>query len=233
MSNVVHGRDVSVEALINGDYIAIGCAVSCSFEFENEIIGKTDRNAGLNRKKRVRISDTRGSVQGLTTIESSATRLTSFHFLQEAVRRSENDMRFVFIDEANNTRYVQSLFLVKALSLTGDVSAFSEFDLQLEGTGGITIGTVDPVPDIICPELFSDTWTMAEGENSISGLGQEGRSFAGNEIIEVDVEGTQYDYSSIAPGNREYSYDGTNISFEIAAPEFGQKVFVVWKAFES
>lgn len=233
MSSAVHGKNVSVEALIDGDYIAVGCAVSFSYEFENEIIGKTDRNAGLNRKKRVRISDSRGSVQGVTTINNSATRLTSFYFLQEAVRRAEQDMRFVFTDQANNTRYVQGLFLVRSLGFSGETSSFSEFDLQLEGTGDITIGTVEPPAESICPELFSDTWVLAEGETSISGLGQEGRSFAGNEIIEVDREGLQYDYKEGSPGNREFSYDGTNISFEIAGNEFSEKVFVIWKAFES
>lgn len=233
MSNVILGKDVNVEALIDGDYIVIGCAVSCSFEFENELIGKTDVNAGLNRKKRVRISDSRGSVQGLTTLNSSSTRLTAFHFLQEAIRRSEQTMRFVFMDTAGDTRYVGGLFLVKSLALSSETSGFSEFDLQLEGTGDITVGVVDPPPEVFCPELFSDTWVLAEGETSINGIGQEGRSFADNEIIEVDREGTQYDYTTSAPGNREYGYNGTDISFEITGNEFSEKVFVIWKAFES
>lgn len=233
MSYIVQGRNVNVEALINDVWIVIGCAYACSFEFENELIGKTDVNAGLFRKKRVRISDTRGSVQGLTTLENSATRLTAFHFLQEAVRRTENDMRFVFEDDGGNTRYIQALFLVRSLQLTGDTSGFSEFDLQLEGTGNISIGTVDPVPDVQCPELFSDTWEMAEGETSVSGPGLSGRSFTGADVLEVDREGTQYDYSATAPGNREYGYDGTEVSFENGAVEGGERVFVVWKAFES
>lgn len=232
---IVLGRDVNVEALVNGTYITIGCAVSCSFEFENEIIGKTDVNAGLFRKKRVRISDSRGSVQGLTMINNTTTRLSAFYFLQEAVRRSEQTMRFVFVDQAGDTRYISGLFLVRALSLSGDQSGFSEFDLQLEGTGNITIGTVDsPGADsgLGCPDIDSDTWVMDESENSISGVGQEGKAFAGKEILEVDVEGTQYDYTDGSPGNREYAYDGTDISFETAAPEGGQRVFVIWKTFE-
>lgn len=232
---IVHGKDVNVEALVNGNYITIGCAVSCSFEFENELIGRTNVNAGLFRKKRVRMSDSRGSVQGITMINNTAIRLSAFYFLQEAVRRSEQTMRFVFVDEAGDTRHLAGLFLVRALSLTGDQSAgFSEFDLQLEGTGNMTIGTVDsPGGDsgATCPDLDSDTWVMAEGENSISGLGQEGKSFAGAQILEVDVEGTQYDYTDGAPGNREYAYNGSEISFEIDAPEGGQRVFVIWKTF--
>lgn len=234
MSNVITGSNVSAEALVDGSYYVIGCAVSCSFEFENELIGKTDVNAGLFRKKRVRISDSRGSVQGLTTIENTSTRLTIFHFLQEAIRRSEQTMRFVFTDDkTGNTRYIGGLFLVRTVGLTAETTGFSEFDLALEGTGNITIGTLEPPPEIFCPELFSDTWVLGEGETSINGVGQEGRSFAGNQILEVDREGTQFDYKDGAPGNREYAYDGTDISFEIAGNEFQERVFVVWKAFES
>lgn len=231
MNEVVHGKDVNVEARINGDYIAIGCAFSCSFEFENELIGKTDVNAGLSRKKRVRISDCRGSVQGVTTLNNSATRLTAFYFLQEAIRRTEQDLRFVFVDEIGNTRYIQCMFLVKTHQLTAESSGFSEFDLQLEGTGTPTIGTVELI-ETICPELFSDTWETTESEFSISGLGQEGRSFAGGDILEVDREGLQYDFTAGSPGNREFNYNGTEITFENAF-EAGERVLVVWKAFES
>lgn len=233
MSNVVHGKNVSMEAMVDGEYIAIGCAVSCSFELENELIGKTDVNAGLNRKKRVRLGDSRGSVQGLTTINSSPNRLTPFHFLQEAIRRSEQDIRFVFQDEAGDTRYIQGLFLVRAMNFTGEISSFSEFDLSLEGTGDITIGTVELPPDLICPILESDTWETEEGETSISGLGRQNKSFAGNEILEVDREGLQYDYKpGSSPGNREFGYNGTEIFFEVPFYE-GETVLVVWKQMES
>lgn len=214
--------------------MVIGCAVSCSFEFENELIGKTDVNAGLYKKKRVRISDNRGSVQGLTTLENSATKLSVLYFLQEAIVRAEQTLRFVFTDEGGLTKYITGTYLVRAVALTADVSAFAEFDLQLEGTGGVEIGTVDPPIDTLCPELQSDTWETTPGESSISGLGMEGKTYEGDEILVVFREGTQYDYTAGAPGNREYSYDGVNISFDPLNPfNPDEKVNVVWKAFES
>ena len=234
MPNVVLGRNVSVEALIDGDYIVIGCAFSCSFEFENELIGKTDVNAGLNRKKRVRISDTRGSVQGLTTLVNTATRVTILYFLQEAVRRAEQTMRFVFTDEGGITKYITGLWLVRTMSLNGDTSSLSEFDLQLEGTGPITISDVNPIPDLFCPELFSDTWETTPGGTSITGPGLAGRSFEGQDILVVYREGTQFDYTAGAPGNRQFGYNGTDISFDPTNPfNPDERIAVVWKAFES
>jgi predicted secreted protein len=234
MANIVLGKNVNVEALIGSAYMVIGCAVSCAFEFENELIGKTDVNAGLYRKKRVRISDNRGSVNGLVTLENTATRLSAFYFLQEAIVRSEQTMRFVFTDEGGETKYITGTFLVQSISITADVSAFAEFDLSLEGTGGVEIGTVEPPPDVFCPELQSDTWETTEGGTSISGPGIGGKSYEGDEILVVFREGTQFDYTAGAPGNREYGYDGVNISFDPLNPfNLDERVNVVWKAFES
>ena len=245
MNDIVLGRNVNVETLVDGNYIVVGCAVACAFEFENELIGKTEVNAGLFRKKRVRISDTRGSVEGLTTLENSTTRLTIFYFLQEAIRRTEQTLRFVFLDEGGFTRYITGVFLIKTVNINSDVSAFSEFDLQLEGTGNVDIGVVLPPGSgsgddsgdsgaEFCPELFSDYWETVEGETSISGLGTEGRSFADQQVLEVDREGTEHELASGSPGNREYAYDGTEISFDTANPfNAGERIFVIWKAFES
>lgn len=234
MPNVVTGNNISVEALVDGDYIVIGCAFSCSFEFENELIGKTDVNAGLYRKKRVRMSDTRGSIQGLITLLNTSTRLSIIYFLQEAIVRAEQTMRFVFTDTAQNTKYIVGTFLVKSIGLNGDTSAFGEFDLQLEGTGPITVSDVNPIPDPFCPEMFSDTWETTPGGTSITGAGLAGRSFEGQDILVVYREGTQFDYTSGAPGNRQFAYDGVSISFDPTNPfNPDERVAVVWKAFES
>lgn len=248
MNDVIFGTDgVNVETLVNGDYIVIGCAESCDFEFENELIGKTDVNAGLFRKRRVRISDMRGSVQGLTTLENSATRLTIFHFLQEAVRRSEISMRFVFTDQSGFLRRISGIFLVKTVKIGGNATDFSDFDLQIEGTSNIEIGVVIPPgggggggggddsgEEVICADLFSDYWETVEGESSVSGLGVQGRSFADQQIIEVDREGIEHEPVGSTPGNREYSYDGTTISVDTTNPfNAGERIFVIWKAFES
>jgi predicted secreted protein len=231
--SIVTGKNVAVQDYIESvdDYITIGCATTMSYEFSNEIILKTDANAGLFRKKRIRMSDFRGSVQGIMDSESTPTRLTCWHFLQEAIRRSERQMRFVFTDELGNDKIIEGKFLVAALSYAADVAAFTDFDLQLEGTGGITI---DPVPDpgeIICEDWARDSWILAEGETAVSGAGLEGRSFAGTpagDILLVFREGLEFDAAEGAPGNREYGYDETEISFENAALPGGEKVTVVW-----
>jgi len=231
MSNEVYGSGVSVRANTGSGFVTIGCAFSCNFQFENELIGKTDVNAGLSRKKRVRISDCRGSVQGVLTTGNTATRLSNFYFLQEAIRRSEIEMQFVYEDVSGGIVVVAGLFLVRTDDISSEVNAFAEFDLQLEGTGGITITEVDPNPPVECQTIYSDWWVTSEGESGISGVGHFGRSFAGHTVIEVDREGTEHDIVDTGtPLNRQAKYTGgSTITFDPAIPfNDGEIIFVIW-----
>src|SRR5690242_17893952 len=98
MSEIVTGRNMVAEAKIEGVYKGVACADSCAFTFNNELIGKTDVNAGLFRKRRVRISDCSLSVHGLITLENNG-KASPLYFLQEGVRRVEQDLRITFTDE--------------------------------------------------------------------------------------------------------------------------------------
>lgn len=235
MSGVVTGRNMILEVKVDDVYYPIACASSCLFEFQNELIGKTDVNAGLSRKKRVRIGDNRASVQGLTTIEADG-KLSVLYFLQEAVRRSELDLRFTLTDESAVTKQIQGIYLVASISANGEVSAFAEFDIAFEGTGGISISDVDDESGTVgLPgQVLWDWWEVGDGDTSITGPGHYGRSFTGQDVIEVDREGIQYDYNGGAPVGRTYDYDGTTISFDPLNPMVaGARVFVIWQAEES
>src|SRR6188472_3860305 len=141
MSDIVMGENMILEHYNGSDWLPIGCAVSCSFQFTNELIGKTDRNAGLFRKYRVRMSDCTANVQGLVSLVTDTT-VSVFYFLQEAIRRTEQQLRFRFTDEGGNTQSIEGNWLVSSTSINGDVSAFSEFDLSFPGTSGVTLAPV-------------------------------------------------------------------------------------------
>ncbi len=236
MSTEVFGTGVSVRANVSGEYITIGCASSVSFNFVNELIGKTDVNAGLFRKRRVRISDCSGSIDGVILTGSIATKLSIFHFLQEAIRRSEIDMQFVFEDVSGGVKIIEGLFLIESNDLSSDVSAFAEFTLNLQGTGGISLSDVDPVPELTCESIFSDWWETTEGLSGISGLGHAGLSFAGKNVIEIGREGLEHDIvTSGVPGNRQAKYTGGNtITIDPTNPfNAGETMYVIWTEDES
>lgn len=234
MSEIVEGKDVVVMVMVEDVPIAAGCATSVSFEFENEIIGKTDVNAGLFRKKRVRISDFRGSVQGLITLFNTTSILSCFYFLQEAVRRTEQTLRFIFTDQDGNDKMIQAKFLVQSEKLSGDSDGIAEFDLSLEGTGDLTIGDIPSPGDSDCPEAFSDWWTPSAAATSFTGAGTGGKSFVGKEIIEVtrEMSGPLRPTSPLngTPGDGEYSYDNTNIKiWALNSFDGTERVFVIWQ----
>jgi len=231
---VIHGRNVNLLIKISGVWIYIGCATNCSFEFDNEIIFKTDVNAGLFRKKRVRISDSRGAISGVMTSGVNTERASIFYFLQEGVRRTELEFQFLYIDEAGNDISVLMTAIIQSITLSADVSNFAEFDMNIEGTGNISVGTVEPPAPTGCPVLKSDYWVTTPGATSISGASAGGiaTTLAGKTVIEVDREGLGQDpvIGGATPGNRQYRYSGTNLlETDIANPyNAGETIFVIW-----
>jgi predicted secreted protein len=231
----VTGSGVAIaarEALGSGEYVLIACASSISFNYVNEIIGRTSVNSGSYREKRVRISDCRGSVSGVVLAENEPNRLSIFHFLQEGIRRSEIDLQFSWQDRHNNVVSISGRFIVSTIDLTSDISQFADFDLALEGTGAITMGEIEPPGDVVCDEFESDWWNLGEGESGISGNGVNGRSFAGKRVIEVSRTGYggMEIIDSGIPGNAQALYSGgSTITFDPGNPfNEGEQVFVIW-----
>lgn len=231
----VAAKDVSVLVYVESvsDFLVVGCATNITFHYANELIGKTDANAGLFRKKRVRISDFSASVQGLTTLYNQSDTVSgAFYFLQEAIRRTEQEIKFLFADSSGVTRTITGDFLVESQQLTGGADGdFSEFDLELQGTGDLNLSTVESPPEAQCFEAFSDSWDLTPGASTFSGTGIEGRSFAGQEVIAVVREAAPpLRYTAGTPGDGEYSYDGTTITTWTGNPYMsGEKTFVIWQ----
>lgn len=215
-SKTIHGRDVNVLVDVGGTDIYIGCATSSVFRFRNEIIGKTDVNAGLFRKKRVRISDMSASVSGVSITEGGD-KVGQFYFLQEGVRRTEQNLKFLFVDEDGVDTVLEMVGLVESIEINSDVSNFSEYDINFEGTGPFTISELAP-PDsgeVSCETQDTIYTTLAEGAISIQNpllIQASGQTIT---IISVSRSGAVF-YETTAPaGNLEFNYNSTTgeISF--------------------
>jgi hypothetical protein len=231
MSDVVHGQDVKVEKEVGGVFYEIACGTDCSFGFTNTFIGKTTRTSGLFFKRRVRMSDCKGTVNGVTK-NTNTGGLSIFHFLEEGIRRDEGFYKFTFEDEDGNIVIITMIALIEVINISGDVNDFSVFDLSIQQTGGVELTTVPPPPSIQPENWFSDFWTTGVGQFEINGASAiKGYQLFSQELLEVDREGTQYDIiTSGTPGNREALYDslGGRIVF---ANEFNpdERVFVLFK----
>lgn len=228
----VHGKDILLSIKIDTTFYPVLCAIDMTFQCSQEVLLATSVDTGIWRRKRLRnLSEWSVSVSGLTKIDNIDGQVSFFYLLQQNIRGAEQIIQIMFTDYDLNTQVLEGMVLIPELSINGNVSSFSDVSITFEGTGEVTIQqAVSGVVSGVCEDLTSDTWLVTAGQTSISGVGQQGRSFAGKEILEVDREGLQHDYTSGTPGNRQYGYNGTLISFDPTNPfNAGETIFVLWQ----
>lgn len=227
MSDIVHGEDIVVMQKIDEVFYEIGCATNCQFEFTNEIIAKTSRNSAGFREKKVRISDCKGSVSGLIKSSNANDVLSIFWFLGQGMTRVEATYKFLFTDEDGNDRSITMNAVIESIPLRGPVESFGEFDLNIEGTGGYELDSLDP-PGSSSDNVDSDSWEISGGLTYIEDVRLENVT-----IIEVDLEGRQFEKVTGSPVGRQFKYTASiggkgRIEFENGLPIDGNEVFVIW-----
>lgn len=227
MSDIVLGRDVVIMELIGSTYYEIGCATNCAFRFKNEIIYKTTISSGGFREKRVRLSDISGSVNGLVKTGNADNVQSVFRYLDLGITRVERAYKFLFTDEDGGEKTITMNAVIESIETRGPVDGFAEFDINLEGTGGLEMDEVAP-PTESTSNVDSDTWTISGGLNYIEDVRLENV-----DIIEVTLEGVQHDKTTGTPVGREYKYTASiggkgRIEFDSNIVINGQKVFAIW-----
>lgn len=234
----VHGKDVIVEMLVEGDYYPILCGTDCTFSRVPEFIPTTSPSSGLFREYMIRREEWSMSVSGLTKIENSAS-LTFFYMLQTGVRRSKHTVRITFEDSDGNSKEINGSILIGQMDINGPFGDFSQCSIELKGTGAFVIGDVTP-PIAGVVEYFADYWQTVDGQNYISGAssGQyDGINYtltADDEILGVSVEGTEF-YASLStptPGEPEFEFVTSPVKILFPADLIfngTQRVYVLFK----
>lgn len=224
MSNIVFGRDVVIavnpDGNLEGEFIPVVCAVSCGLTMQNEIIGKTDRNAGFSPRRRARQTDCSMQVAGLLTLENEPGEISALWFMQEQVRRTELAMQFLMTDETGLIKQITGFFLVEGSDLSADTSAFGEFELSFVSTGAFNIAIVDPPSgpvEPICEVQDTLYLTLPEGESSVYSMLLNSPDVV---ILWVSREGLTHDQAPYPPGNRQFTYipTGGEILFDQLVP---------------
>lgn len=228
--NIVQAKNAIMFGWL-GAWYPIGCETDFVYTSSNELITKTDRNAGQNRKYRARISDGSASVEGIVTT-SNDERLSIFYYEQELIKRTIQQFKFAWTDDDGGLKEITASFVIKDIEIRNPQGNFSTFSMELQRTSGITIDPVEPPDDESDEGIDSDTWDLAEGESSISGLSIGGKSFNGKEVLLVSREGAPYVLVTGTPGNLEAQVSepsGSTINFLNPGNPGGERVFVVWK----
>ena len=214
-------------------FYPIGCAGSCSFEIDQEIIARTGANDGLFRKKRVRRTDWRGSVNAVMVSNNNSSRYSGFYFLQEAVRRAENYYQWEFVDIDGNIKTIEGYAVIRAIPINADSQGFSKFDLQVEGTGAFAISDGGGSPGSTSGDVVdSSEWSVTAGQFGISGLSVDSKSLVGKTVLAVARTGLAYEViTSGSPGNLQARSNSGAGSITFDTPfNDGEFVWVMWKA---
>lgn len=226
--DTVQGKNAALMINVLGTYYLIGCQTDFSYDYNNENILKTDVNAGSYRKRRTRISDTAGAAQGVVTTTNTSDRVTIFYLQQESIRRSIVQLKFAWTDDDGGLKEITGRFCIKTIHIDNATGDFSKFDVSFEGAGdGITIDPVLPPDPGSDDGVDSDVWTTTPGNFTITGLGVDGKSFAGKTIELVAREGAVYFEETPLTTTEGYSFDGTTITF-INAFNPDERVTVLW-----
>lgn len=230
MSNVVQAKNAILFGWLDG-WFPIGCETNFNYHYENELITKTDRNAGSFRKYRVRISQNSGSVEGVVTTTNIAESLSIFYYLQEAIRRSEQQFKFSWTDDDGGLKEITGLFVIKDIDIPNQAGGFSTFTMDLQGTAGLTIDPVDPPDDGSDEGIDSATWNTTVDATSISGLSVDSKSYVGKKILLVSRSGAPHNLVTGTPGNLQAQVSepaGANINF-LQPFNAGETIFIVWE----
>lgn len=145
MNEYVKGDNVILRAFNGTDYIPFACATGCSFTRDTEMIGATTVGNGKERAFKPRFTTTTLTLKGITYL--TRTTGTYFYVLDTILTSLRNDglqLELAFTDEAGNTQQLQFFAYVPHTSITGDVDALSDYEIDFQVSGGYTqVSTVN------------------------------------------------------------------------------------------
>lgn len=232
MADIIFGKNVLVQQQQDDlSWLNLLCGTDMTFTYEPEFITKTGPNSP-SREYQVRIEDCSMSVTGATRIANDSTTLTFFSMMATAMRRTKKSYRAKFVDETGAIKTITMDAFIGQSTINGPVSDASIGTIELRGTGGFTIATPDPDPSTVTYNLLSDWWNTSNGNAFINGASAV-NSYTlttADTILEVDVEGVEFDIVTGAPGNRQAqpSLATNKINFNFTF-DGTQKVFVLFK----
>jgi hypothetical protein len=234
----VKGENVTVGFKIGDDFYDVLCGVDCDFTNEVELIPITGPTSSTFEEIMPRKEKWAVTVNGVTKIEND-TALTFFYLLQTSVRRQRQTIRMTFTDEDGDSKQIEGNVYIGNSNISGPISDYANSNIEFRGTGPYVISeSISPEPEEF--EILSDSWDTVNGDNFITGASSgnyTGTAYTlttDDIILEVRMEGTNYEVVSGTPSNGErqcqFTTGPVRIQFPAALVFDGtQKVFVMFK----
>jgi len=140
MGQLIRGRDVIVYVLKGSDWVPFVCGTNCSIEIRNEIIQRSTIGAGTWLKPIPRRSEWSVTVDGITTIDDLSN-YQIFDTFTDAARLAPKTVKVEFTDASGDVQNFSGTAYMTSAKVNGDVNNFSDFNIELIGSGPLTINS--------------------------------------------------------------------------------------------
>jgi hypothetical protein len=165
----VQGKDVEINILKLGDYVPYACATSIDYKRTREVLETSTVDSAGESEFEYGFGGWGVTINGVTHIvPMGATGFTVFEMLDRMNTKTPVDVELVFADPLGNIKTLTGRALVVDVGISAGSEGFSEDNLELQGTGVITIDTtlIDPVE--IETETMKIEYTASGGEETIT-----------------------------------------------------------------
>jgi len=207
------------------------CCTDVNLRWNKEVVGATTITSGNNKEKRTRLFEWFVSISGITKVNDSDGEIDWFEMTNRGMGGNIQFIQIEYRDADNNTRYVSGNVIMPSGELNTNASDFAIATIEFAGTGEMTISDSGVTPSGLVYDTLSDWWNTVNGNAFIDGASSvNGYTLQSTDVIlEVDVEGNEYDIVTGSPGNRQAQPDLANHKIKFLNTFDGaQTVFVLF-----
>lgn len=180
----VEGQNVLIEFIKESEYVPYACAVSIDFYRDKETIETSTVDSAGESEFEYGMGSWGATLNGVSHIvPNGATGITVFEMIQKQLNKDVADLRITFEDGEGNLKVLTGRALLPHIGISAGSEGFSEDDVELKGTGVLTIDTelIDPV--VNTSEVQKIEYTATGGEFTITDSALIGK--AKSEILHV------------------------------------------------
>lgn len=180
----VEGKNVLIEFLKDGIYVPYACAISIDFYRDKETIETSTVDSAGESEFEYSMGSWGVTLNGVSHIvPNGSTGITVFDMIQKQLNKDVADLRLTFEDSDGNLKVITGRALLPHIGISAGSEGFSEDDVELKGTGVMTVDTELIDPEINDTEVMKIEFTAVGGETTIQDDALIGKSKS--EILHV------------------------------------------------
>lgn len=217
MGNHVQGKNIGGYLKVGSEYYPLFCGKTLNFGIQQEELETTNIASGSYKDFEAGMSSAMMEVGGVTILDNSDGRIAASYLMQQGVRRVKQDWKITKTDNDGGILIYTFKGIILSTGFDKSIPGYSQSFVSVRVCGAIESDIIPPpLTDF---DVFSDYWQTVNGQNYIDGdsAGESNASPVAytpfeldddDMILEVDMEGTQYDVVSgtPTPGTRECQF---------------------------